>query len=261
MRAARPLDGGRAGPALDRLDPASSSGRGDVASASFTGVPDATQPPYRNVGRIFIRVGRFDGFCSGTAINSASRQLVLTAGHCLYDILPHHRRPSLTRFLDFVPAYTNGTAPFGEFVGHDAYLLRPWVRKLNEHFDVGAVLAGPNAAGQNVADAVGGGAAIALGQPRRQQYQLLGYPGFNQQQMQQCIGSFAGSIRLSPKWGGPASMGVDCFMGRGASGGPWLIGGGTAVAGMSTFGIRRDFRHTLGPYFAQRNVGRLVAGL
>ena len=83
------------------------TGQSELASASFASVPDTTQPPFTAVGRVFLKVGNYAAFCSGTAINSASRRLVLTAGHCLYSILPGHRIPSSARYFDFVPDYSD----------------------------------------------------------------------------------------------------------------------------------------------------------
>jgi V8-like Glu-specific endopeptidase len=255
MRSARPLDQLIKGPA------AAANPQGELASASFASVPDATQLPYSAVGRIFLKVGRFAGFCSGTAINSVSRQLVFTAGHCLYSILPGHRLPSSARYFNFVPAYTDGQAPFGEFIGRRAYLPRPWLRSINENFDMAAVLTDPNASGLNVADAVGGGIPIATDRARDQEYQVLGYPGAKRKRMQQCEAPFSGDDRLTFPLGGPPSIGVGCYMGEGASGGPWLINGGTEVGGMTTYGHLKNFSNTFGPYFSKRTAGALIRGL
>lgn len=256
MRSARPLDAivhpANAGPAARP---------GDLASASFASVPDTTQPPFTAVGRVFLKVGSYAAFCSGAAINSASRQLVLTAGHCLYSILPGHRIPSSARYFDFVPGYSVGQAPFGEFIGRKAFLPRPWLRSINENYDMAAVLTEPNAAGLNLADAVGGGIPIATDRARDQEYQVLGYPGANRKRMQECDAPFSGDDRLTYPLGGPPSLGVGCFMGEGASGGPWLINGGTEVGGITTYGHIKNFTHTFGPYFSRRNVGALVDGL
>ncbi len=253
MRRARPLDEIGRGPA----GPGS-----ELASASFASVPDTSQPPFTAVGRVFVKVGRFLGFCSGTAINSEGRRLVLTAGHCLYSILPGHRVPTFARKFEFVPDYTNGEAPFGEFVGRKVYLPPPWLRSINENFDMAAVITEPNAAGLNVADAVGGGLPIATDRARDQEYQVLGYPGGPERKsMQECDARFSGDDRLTYPLGGPPSLGVACFMGEGASGGPWLIEGGTEVGGITTYGHIKNFTHTFGPYFSSRNVGALVKGL
>ena len=257
MRSARPLD--------EVVDPSASGGPtrdGELASASFASVPDTSQPPFTAVGRVFVKVGRYAGFCSGTAIDSASRRLVLTAGHCLYSILPGHRIPTSARYFDFVPDYTNGQAPFGEFIGRKGFLPRPWLRSINENFDMAAVLTEPDASGVNLADAVGGGIPIATDRARDQEYQVLGYPGGPERKdMQECDARFSGDDRLTYPLGGPPSLGVACYMGEGASGGPWLIDGGTEVGGITTYGHIRNFNHTFGPYFSSRNVGALVKGL
>lgn len=256
MRNARPLDqivGGDSGPPPPP---------GETASASFASVPNTSQAPFTAVGRVFLKVGNFAGFCSGTAIDSPSRQLVLTAGHCLYNILPGHLIPTAARYFDFVPDYSHGQAPFGEFIGRRGFLPKPWLRSINENYDIAAVLTHPNAEGQSVADAVGGGIPIATDRARDQEYQVLGYPGGPERKnMQECDGRFSGDDRLTYPLGGPPSLGVGCFMGEGASGGPWLIDEGTEVGGITTYGHIRNFTHTFGPYFSKRNVGALVKGL
>jgi hypothetical protein len=254
MMRAKPLD------AIGRGSAGASAG-GEVASASFAGVPDATVPPFSMVGRVFVRIGRFDGFCSGTAVSSESRRLVLTAGHCLYTLLPRHRFPTLARLFAFVPGYANGQTPFGVFAGRKAFMPLPWLRRGNENFDMAAVLTEPSEAGQNLADAVGGGLPIVVDKARDREYQVLGYPGHLQQQMQECDARFSGNDHNTYPLGGPPSLGVGCFMGEGASGGPWLVEGGTEIGGMTAYGYRHDFSQTFGPYFSRRNVGALVAGL
>jgi V8-like Glu-specific endopeptidase len=252
MRGARPLDQVLRG---NEVPP-------PLASASFATVPNTSQPPFSAVGRVFLKVGNYAGFCSGTAIDSASRQLVLTAGHCLYSFLPGHRVPTSARYFDFVPGYSRGQAPFGEFVGRKGFLPRPWLRSINENFDMAAVLTERNAAGLNVADAVGGGIPIAIDRARDQEYQVLGYPGGPERKnMQECDARFSGDDRLTYPLGGPPSLGVGCYMGEGASGGPWLINEGTEVGGITTYGHIKNFDHTFGPYFSSRNVGALVKGL
>jgi V8-like Glu-specific endopeptidase len=256
MRGARPLDRILHPSAAPPPSPGS-----EFASASFASVPDTTLPPFTAVGRVFLKVGGYAGFCSGTAINSASRRLVLTAGHCLYSFLPGHQLPTAARYFDFVPDYALGQAPFGEFIGRKALMPRPWLRSLNENYDMAAVLTEPNASGVKLADAVGGGLPIATDRARDQEYQVLGYPGAKRKRMQECDARFSGDDRLTYPLGGPPSLGVGCYMGEGASGGPWLINEGTEVGGITTYGHIKNFNHTFGPYFSKRNVGALVNGL
>jgi hypothetical protein len=247
MREAQPLDGPPADP---------------LASASFLPVEDATVPPYAVNGRLFLRQGRNEGFCSATAINSPSRRLILTAGHCV-NSGPRGRRGSSawSSFLEFVPAYTDGTAPFGVFVAHRnaVFAPRPWVRQGNPNFDVGAVLTGPNESGVYPADAVGG-VAVALDRGRRVEFQTFGYPG-NVRRLQQCSSPAVGEDKLTRGVPGPPTIKIRCHWLPGASGGGWLIEGGTEIDGLTSYGRNHDLTHTYGPYFSDRNVGALVKGM
>jgi len=257
MRKARPLDGHGTAPA-DLFDPPM-----PVASASYATVLDATVAPYPVNGRIFFRRAGRANSCSGTVIDTPTRQLVLTAGHCVNSGPVDGTRFSFwSNFIQFVPAYSEGQAPFGAFVMRRgrAYALSPWVRRANPSFDVGAFLVHPNAAAQNVADAVGGGVSIALNVSRRQQFQTFGYPG-RVETLQQCDSPYVGSDRNTFRIPGKPTMSIRCRWGPGASGGGWLIGEATAINGLTSYGIRRDRVHTFGPYFAKGNVGKLVAGL
>lgn len=249
MRSARPLDG-RGG------------GGAPLATASYMGVPTPTIPPYAVNGRVFVRQAGQRGYCSGTAINSPSRQLVLTAGHCVNSGPVDGTRHSFwSRYLEFVPAYSSGAAPFGVFVAQrrSVYALSPWTTRGNPTFDMGAFLVYPNAAAQNLADAVGGGVTIALDQSRNQQFQTFGYPG-RIELLQQCDSPYVGDDRATYPLGGKPTLAIRCRWTPGASGGGWLIAGGTAINGLTSYGRLRDRIHTFSPYFSSGSVGTLVAG-
>jgi hypothetical protein len=250
MRGARPLDGGPAP-------------RGGDAGASFATVLDSTVPPYSVNGRLFIRRGGQSGYCSATAINSPTRRLVLTAGHCVNSgpLEPGHAG-IWSKFMQFVPAYNDGVAPFGAFVARRGAIFapKPFVKGGNPDYDVGAFLTFPNAAGQNVADAVGGGATIVTDQSRNQEFQTFGYPG-TARALQHCESPYVGDDSLTYPLGGPPTIAIRCRWTPGASGGGWLIAEGTAINGLTSYGHRGDRRHTFSPYFGSGNVGALVKGL
>ena len=258
MRSARPLDLvlGRDGASHLRL------GRpAPAASASFLGVAAPEAPPYSVNGRVFIRVRDQRGYCSGTAIDSPTRQLVLTAGHCVNAGVEYHGN-LWYRDLLFVPAYSGGRTPFGTFAAQrDKVFAAPqWTNHGNSNFDVGAFLTAPNAQGVNVADAVGGGAAIALDRSRQEEFATFGCP-HRFRWMKSCAGSYVGDDRRTFLNPGPPTLGVGCQWVPGASGGGWLIEGGTEINGLTSYGILGRLETTYGPYFSRENVGKLVAGL
>lgn len=258
MASARPLDRAVAPNGSAHILPA---GPSPAAGASFLAVATPEEPPYSVEGRIFVKQGDLRGYCSGTAIDSPSRQLVLTAGHCVNN--GHDGgRTIWSQYLEFVPAYGAGRAPFGAFVAKQGavYAPRPWTRYANSDYDIGAFLTAPNRRGLNVADAVGGGARIALDLPRPQQFQTFGYPG-DVKRMQSCTSPYTGDDRLSFPLPGPPTQGIRCRWAPGASGGGWLIEGGTEIDGLNSYLYLGNRSHTYGPYFSQETVGDLVAGL
>ncbi len=193
------------------------------------------------------------------------RPKVRSAGHCVNAGADFHGN-LWYRDLLFVPAYTAGKAPFGAFAArrNKIFAAPQWTNHSNSDFDVGAFLTDPNNQGVNVADAVGGGAAIALGLLRNQRFESFGYPG-NVRRMQGCNSTYRGDDRASYPFPGPPTMAVHCHWAPGASGGGWLIAEGTQINGINTYlhRIRRSIKnsHTFGPYFSRETVGRLVAGL
>ena len=260
MRNARPLDlvvdgGGEARLELGAPQPS-------VASASFLAVTTPDVPPYSFNGRIFIRRGKLTGFCSGTAINSPTRQLVLTAGHCINSGREEGKASVWSDYLQFVPAYSGGVAPFGSFVARRKEIRAPkqWTKTGNPDFDMGAFLTLPNAEGVNVADAVGGGATIVTDLTRHQTFQTFGYPG-KVTRMQSCRSPYIGDDVLSNPFPGPPTLGIRCHWAPGASGGGWLIGDGTQINGVNAYLHIDNASRTFGPYFAKETVGKLVRGL
>ncbi|MBS1886216.1 MAG: hypothetical protein JSU06_03420 [Actinobacteria bacterium] len=261
MAAARPLEltVGRDGRAEVQLGP-----RPRVARASYSVVESPEVPPYAWNGRLYVVRGGKEGFCSATAIESASRRLVLTAGHCV-NSGPREggRRPAIwSTYLEFVPGLNLGTAPYGAFVlSGKPRALPQWTEEGNPNFDLGAFLTEPNAEGAALADAVGGGARIVTGLPRAQRYETFGYPGGGDEQMRTCVSGYAGRDPVTAGLPGPGTMAVRCNWAPGASGGGWLIDGGHEIDGLNSYITETGKPRTFGPYFAANTVGRLVAGL
>ncbi len=258
MAAARPLEmtvgrQGRADVHLGR--------RPLAATASYSLVPTPEAPPYAWNGRLYVVQRGEEGFCSATAINSLSRSLVLTAGHCV-NTGPKKGKPGKwSSYLEFVPGFNLGAAPFGTFVlSGQPRALPGWVKEGNPDFDLGAFLTEPNAEGVPLAEAVGGGATIVYGLGRKHPFQTFGYPG-GTERMRTCESGFAGEDPVTFGLAGPSTVSIRCRWAPGASGGGWMIEGGTEIDGINTYLRVNEKRRTFGPYFAAETVGRLVEGL
>ncbi|TMR94594.1 hypothetical protein [Nonomuraea basaltis] len=72
----------------------------------------------KTIGKVFFESGGNLYWCSGTSIQSQYRNLVATAGHCVYDLAANDE--VVSRWV-FVPGYYQGKAPWGIYVGKQAF--------------------------------------------------------------------------------------------------------------------------------------------
>jgi hypothetical protein len=231
------------------------------AQASYSVVETPEVPPFAWNGRLFVKQGGEEGSCSATAIDSPTRSLVLTAGHCVNTGPEHGHAGTWSSYLEFVPGYNLGAAPYGAFVlAGQPRSLPGWTREGNPDFDLGAFLVAPDAEGVGLEDALGGGARIVTDLGHKQRFESFGYPG-GTERMRNCASGYAGQDPATITLPGPPTVGIHCRWAPGASGGGWLIDGGQEIDGMTTY-LRTDEKTiTFGPYFSATTVGRLVAGL
>jgi hypothetical protein len=232
-----------------------------AATASYSLVATPEAPPFAWNGRLYVKQGGEEGFCSATAIDSATRSLVLTAGHCVNSGPEHGLPGKWSTYLMFVPGYNLGAAPYGTFVLSGRPKALPgWTHAGNPDYDLGAFLVEPNSEGVGLADAVGGGARIASGLSSKQRFESFGYPGATER-MRTCVSGFAGIDPVTIGLPGPETVAIRCRWAPGASGGGWLIEGGTVIDGLNSYLVTDEKARTYGPYFSAATVGRLVAGL
>jgi V8-like Glu-specific endopeptidase len=257
MRRARPLN--RPAPARGGLARVAASpvadgeGRGveadSEARAEFAQVEDPTAPDFRQNGVIFFFVPGYGlGRCSGTAVDSPNRSVVVTAGHCVNF---GGSRRWFNRDWVFVPGYHNGVRPFGVFPARWLGATAPWVEEGSENADVGAAVVGRNERGQRLGDAVGG-YGIAFGLPPGQVFDIHGYPAeapFDGATQRVCTGTqYLGHDLASFLWRGPLNLAVTCDVTGGASGGGWTIRG-DVLNSVTNYGYEDDRRTDFGSYF------------
>lgn len=173
-------------------------------------------------GKVFFR-DPADGknyVCSGSAVNSGSKRLVATAGHCVYGDAGWFQN------WVFVPSYHNGSRPYGTF---QAYMLRTFTdftthktsnwRGFNS--DVAFVTTYSNASSRRVVEAVGGHGIITGGSEYQFAASIFGYPG-NLQSGEVMYACSRTSTEKYSAGGYTFSRVSGCNMGGGSSGGPWL---------------------------------------
>ena len=274
MRAAEPLDRSLSGASAPQSPPATGSAAGEPsyvpaaapgeagAAALRSGtVPTAERragPLSQQVenpqaagtrahGKVFFTIpGEGNFVCSGTAVNSKNRSLVWTAGHCVYDAGEESEgftNQFVTNF-NFVPAYEDGEAPFGEWAAKRLATTDGWRRNANLHFDLGAAVV-RKLGGRKLQSRVGA-RGIGFYQPRDRLLRAIGYPAaapFDGEREYRCTGR--PDATDDPGGRGPRTNRIDCDMTGGSSGGGWVVG--TTVVSVTSYGYTTDPLHLYGP--------------
>ncbi|MDF5753944.1 trypsin-like peptidase domain-containing protein [Spongiactinospora sp. TRM90649] len=201
----------------------------------------------RTTGRVFLTIAGADFVCSAGTVRSASRDLVVTAGHCVKDGVG-----AWARNWTFVPGYSDGHRPYGEFTARRMFVPEPWSRRGDDSHDLGMVALNTRR-GRHVADLVGA-QEIAFNGGRGQRTHVFGFPAdppYDGQRLVYC----AGPVRADPH-GQTHDQGLPCDMTAGSSGGPWFSrfdersGRGT-VTSVSSFKYTDDQAVMYGPYFGR----------
>lgn len=223
----------------------------------FEQVPDPTLPEFRVHGALFLSFGIFGyGRCSGTAVRSRSKSVVVTAAHCLNSGGKGGRW--FTGRMVFIPAYRYGQRPFGVFPARWIDTTRQWRANGSENYDVGAIVVGRNEAGDKLGDAVGG-TGIAFNQKANQTFDVHGYPAeapFDGETQRICRGTrFLGHDASSFVFRGPLNLAVACQLTGGASGGGWTIAG-NRLNSVTNYGYFDETSPAYGAYFG-KEVARL----
>ncbi|MCU0296558.1 MAG: hypothetical protein MUF33_14580 [Candidatus Nanopelagicales bacterium] len=200
-----------------------------TTSTAVTGIlwpGSSTTNPNRQIGKLYFDIDPSPSrtvwkHCTGTAINSENKSLVLTAGHCVYDITNRRWHTQLW----FYPGYENG-ARLGAWPVRLMSTTANYFAAGSYADDMAVVLVNKDSAGVPLVNRVGGH-GIAFNQPINLVRTSFGYPvtdsrwpGFTAtgedlyycqgQDTYYASGPFAGQMLLS------------CRMTGGASGGPWL---------------------------------------
>ncbi len=214
-----------------------------IARASSLRVLNASEAGTRTNGKI-IGIDPTEGTytCSGTAVNTPSRSIVLTAGHCVV------LEGAAASRIAFVPAYDHGARPFGTFTVGSVYVMPQWRHGENPDFDLAALKVEPNDLGA-LTDVVGA-RGFATSRSRSAGFQIFGYPAaaLKGEEMRSCRAHGLGSDPFTFPLEGPPTIPGACDMAAGSSGGAWLLDG-TYVNGVTSYGYANRPDRLFSPYF------------
>jgi V8-like Glu-specific endopeptidase len=166
------------------------------------------------VGKVLFR-DPADGknhFCSGSAINTPKKRMVLTAGHCVHD----KGGGGWMQNWVFDPGFKNGPGPAGSFTPVNLFAWSNLTQGGDKHYDYGVVITHINGGGK-LGSQVGGNGLIV--NPGRPFVTSIGYSSdtiSNQGVQEFCRG------QLSRRSVVDSDQSLPCVTFGGASGSPWL---------------------------------------
>ncbi|MEU9083069.1 peptidase [Streptomyces sp. NPDC048357] len=251
MRSATPLDV-TAAPGTTRIPvaaPAAPTRIAPTAAASPTAFPQAGGAwtgggaVVKTSGRVFFTMGGRTASCSGDSVTSANGSTVITAGHCVKYQGAWH-----TNWV-FVPAYDNGSAPYGQWSATKTFATDQWAASEDMNMDVGLAVVAP-LNGQTLSQAVGAQGILFNGGYNKKMYSF-GFPAaapYDGTKLVYCSGNSGKDFLLT------RDHSLACNMTGGSSGGPWFqdfneaTGLGTQVS-VNSFGYTFLPNRMYGPYF------------
>ncbi len=137
-----------------------------LSATSFTGTPA--------VGALFVTGanGARTHFCTASVVHSPSRDMVITAAHCLASYAASPQQ------VTFAPGYHDGTAPYGVWTVSRVIVDNAWASAGDPDDDV-AFLIVEDHAGSKIEDVTGGEQLGARQQPAGV-VRVIGYPNSQQ---------------------------------------------------------------------------------
>jgi hypothetical protein len=176
-------------------------------------------------GRVFWQVGTSYYSCSASVVGSTSNDLIVTAGHCVYDI------STKTWYNNnnwvFIPAYSNNNKPYGTWAGRSFLIKTPYQTSGDYNYDVAFVAL--SKLNQRHIQAVVGAQGIGFNQPRSAFINSFGYPANLDSglYLKNCTGYAQPSKYTYNKYVG---QGLSCNMGHGL-GLSWMLPSGSTGCG------------------------------
>lgn len=166
------------------------------------------------VGKVFFHdpVTGGDYVCSASTLNSGSKQLVLTAGHCVHG---GAGKTWMTNWV-FVPLYDYGYQPYGQWDAKYFTTFNSWISSSDLNRDVGMVTMWPNQYGA-VVNVVGGN-GMTWNQSFYLPITIIGYPAsypYDGGWQWACQGN-------TTRFGSEYKIAMQCGFTGGSSGSPWL---------------------------------------
>jgi V8-like Glu-specific endopeptidase len=147
-----------------RFTPVSLTPSVPLTGSSFDGTPA--------VGALFQLNGSSlgDHFCTASVVDSAARDLIITAAHCVDAVAGNG-----TLNLAFAPGYHNGQTPYGVWIATQAVVDPKWSANADPDHDVAFVVVQRPGSTTKIED-VTGAEKLGVDQPSNGLVRVIGYP-------------------------------------------------------------------------------------
>lgn len=181
-------------------------------SNKFNITPNAIVPS--STGKLFFTdpSDGLDYVCSASSANNPNKNLVTTAGHCVHD----GNGGNFYTNIIFVPAYYEGSTPYGIWDVHWKVTFKGWTESGNYDYDQAFLTVFPEN-GRNLVNVVGGNGLSFNYDQAQKDVRITGYPAED---------PYPGDIPYSCYGDTKKASGNDakmsCGFTRGASGGAWF---------------------------------------
>jgi V8-like Glu-specific endopeptidase len=194
-------------------------------------VPYTTSPAYSIVGKLFFTVpnSTTERRCSASVIVSNNRNTLWTAGHCAH-LGDGSGSAGFMENMYFIPGYRDGNGPYGAWTVKYKVVNNDWMDN-GDSFDsdYAALVLNPHPTHGRLQDKVGAlGYLFQENVTDHNDVYSAGYPGegynrtdFTGERMYYCYGNTVDAGPWNPL---DDRMSMDCDMGKGSSGGPWITG-------------------------------------
>ena len=212
MRNAQPLTAEDTGAKRSSSTPEQPTGPpGDTPAAAPSGDVRTKIDETPVAGKVFFTKpsdGK-DYVCSASALNSDSKQMAITAGHCAHE----GDGGDWMENWAYAPEYRNGDRPYGTFAAKQLRTFNGWIDNGDLNWDVAMVTTWPQDDGKLVNRT--GGNGLSWNYSREQDVTINGYPGNrdNGEIQWYCTGTTSDS---------DGKLALGCDFGGGSSGGPWM---------------------------------------
>lgn len=227
----------------------SRDGRRTRSASAVTGATwsDPAAAVARTTGRVFFTLGGTTYFCSGSAVEGGGVNLVLTAGHCLWD----DARGFVSNWV-FYPGYDGGpSSTYGAWTASSLFTTKGWSAAGEDFPDDAGLAMVTNGSSGSLATTLGALPTMATQSGQNLTgavYSAFGYPAVQKYQgatLTYCQGPVQSGTGRDAN-----TMSMACDMTGGSSGGPWFSApdGTGQIVSVNSYGYQ-GLARMFGPTF------------